>query len=115
KEVSDFQHDLAGRTRIAPNSGSAASPAAVLFAYQRNERQGPLGVYRCHFDRAVDDTLGEVEIARVAPLVDGAYDIVEKATAADQQIRRLSIAAAFAPNLSEPSSNLTYLEEAYYF
>ncbi|MPZ79747.1 MAG: hypothetical protein GEV28_04845 [Actinophytocola sp.] len=54
---------------------------------------------------------------RTAPLLSGPFEIPNHLSSADLQARREAIEDAWVPNAApgSPRSNLTYLEEAYYF
>src|SRR5262249_2187957 len=73
------------------------------------------GVYQAVLTRAANDTLSERDRTRIAPYVIGPFDITEQLSETKLQARRGQIRCAFKTNEDGPRSNLTYLEEAYYF
>jgi len=101
---------LEGIAHVAPSRIDALSER--YFAYQRTG--GQPGLYRCSFSRT-GDALVENTTMRAAPVVSGPYDIAERYSESQLQMRRSLVQAAFTLNLPGPHSNLTYLEEAYYF
>ncbi|MCK4790247.1 MAG: peptidoglycan-binding protein [Desulfobacteraceae bacterium] len=80
---------------------------------------GRLGGYRTTFGRENDSLLEEVGI-EVAPFVPpsifpGPFDITEKLTPAELQLRRINIQSDIHYNLDGLKSNLAYLKEAFCF
>src|SRR5262249_54184917 len=91
---------------------SVAAGARTL-AYQRTD--GQAGAYRSTFTRSGDSLTEIPPPIRVAPYVTGPFELPERLSERDLQFRRCLIQLAFEANQDGPPSNLTYLEEAYYF
>lgn len=83
------------------------------FASQYTGGKG--GVYRSIFVMRDGDRIEERLRNRIAPACITLFDIKEQYSEAELQSRRLAIKKAFTDNSDGPLSNLTYLEEAYYF
>ena len=100
-----------GLARIAVHADSVNPPPATqLIAYQRAEG----GVYRTTFTRSGH------QLATVAPIPIAPeavpFEITEKLSENQLQARKLLSGNTFRANLSPaPRSNLTYVEEAFYF
>jgi hypothetical protein len=110
-EISPVTPPDTGMGQLAATSG-AISDVERQFVYQTNDAAD---VRRCSFNRS-GDQLSEVGTRRVAPSVIGPFDIQERLSQDKLQFRRIKIANAFQANEKEgPRTNLTYLEEAYYF
>ncbi|MCI0723916.1 MAG: peptidoglycan-binding protein, partial [Acidobacteria bacterium] len=99
---------------IAPTSGAEDMPAPIrkLIAFSRTGSLG--GVYRLAFMRD-GGVLKETPSTPLAPRVSNPLDIVERLPQKNLQQRHELIEQVMKRNSDGPRSNLTYLEEAYYF
>ncbi len=102
----------AGLRWIAPISGNVPDVEQRTFAYQHNA--GQKGLFRCRF-QTIGELLAPAAVTRLAPAATGPFTIPQQLSEAKLQFRRTLIEQAFEANLDGPRSNLTYLEEAYYF
>lgn len=104
---------------IIPRWGVVAGYEKSVIAYQRAGNEELRGFYRCDLEQEGDDLpdgmLEATKRARITPRVNGPFDIVEKLSEAELQLRRLEIEQAFSYNEGSTSAILSYLEEAYYF
>jgi hypothetical protein len=114
-ELSAPNPGVTGLKRIAPSAGSLPAPSVRQVAYQLvDATDAHIEVYRSLFNRT-GDALSPSATSRVVPYVTGPFEITERLSQRQLQSRRASIQSAFEANKTGPASNLTYLEEAYYF
>ena len=104
---------MQGLKGIAPTSGAIDDITLKQFAFQLSG--GQVGVYRCAFLRKNSGELLEFGRTRIAPRVTKPFTISEKFSEHDLQLRKGKIKQAYLDNKLGPRTNLTYLEEAYYF
>lgn len=109
QEVGPLRGAASGLQRI-PAAAWSAETGGTYFVEQRKD-----GVFRTSFLRVHGDSLTELSAKRVAPFVLEPFDLTEQLSESQLQLRRTLIENAFLDNASGPTSNLVYLEEAYYF
>jgi hypothetical protein len=104
---------LASIEQIARDSGLQPNVKKRNIAYQL---LNGLGVFRKSIERGNNYQLDySWNCTRIAPYVTGSFDITETFSQDELQKRRQSLDKAWWWNKNGPQSNLTYLEEAYYF
>ena len=104
---------MQGLKGIAPTSGAIDDITLKQFGFQLSG--GQVGVYRCAILRKNSGELLEFGRTRIAPRVTKPFTISEKFSEHDLQLRKGKIKQAYLDNKLGPRTNLTYLEEAYYF
>ena len=113
---------LVGLEQIAVHNGQEPELSGRRLAYRKRVEQVarlpnsgiPLN-FRSIFTQRDDDRLDETGPTLIAPRVSGPFDLTERRSAEKLQLLRMLIAQQFEFNKAGPKSNLTYLEEAYYF
>ena len=113
---------LAPTCSVIPPEDQNSTPKLLSYTINEGVKRG---VYRCAFERSQGDNLQEVNTTRVAPvmvapggksLLTDPYQISPSLSSDWRQDRRSDNRALYEANKDEgPRSNLTYLEEAYYF
>lgn len=109
------QSAISSLDRVTPSYGLGTGEQRHL-AYHRLGTAVLAGNYRCRFAfNAATGILSELGTARVAPSVNGPLEITEQLSETALKNRKGAIQAVFEANQPGLRSNLTYLEEAYYF
>ncbi|NOT56073.1 MAG: hypothetical protein HOP18_15855 [Deltaproteobacteria bacterium] len=116
------QNAAAGLDRLTPSYGLGTSEQRHI-AYHRSGTVTQAGNYRCRFAfNTSTGVLSELGTARVAPTVfvpfennEQIFQITDQLSETELKKRKALIQEVFAANQPGLQSNLTYLEEAYYF
>lgn len=114
-ECSTYYVGPNGLANIAPTSGKIEGKSAALrkqFAYRNSS--GQIGVFRTTFTRD-NNELTVTTPNRIAPRITGPYDISERYSEEELQLRKGQIESVYTENEGGPASNLEYIKEAYYF
>src|SRR5262249_52133467 len=126
---------VTGLKQVVPNNGQPSDGSGrqqLVYLLSSTSPGATSAFYRFEFDTNSSDpgpgeTWGEVSRTRVAPIVGDAgtasspsfaFDLNEKLTPAELQVRRATIANWYPQNKAEAQgsdADLTYLKEAYYF
>ena len=104
---------LLGLMTLANHSGTGPQSDKQLVAYKGNPTLFTSNRYRCLLSQDSGLNLRSQKPVAVTPT--GPFEITNRLTQTELQLRRSHIELLFKSNHEGPQSNLTYLEEAYYF